>query len=771
MSVVSVNVGGQTVSVTASPAAAPVPVNLTTYQFGDMSASASVAAAVVSIAASTATSTANAALTAADAIATAADAVSTAADVVTASALAVAASDDADSAAASLASTQLAAVTDGIWGTATAYVPRGITGHGAITGGSGGTDGTFAFSTTGGNFSVAPTGTFTVSGGALTAITITGPGEYIGASPSVPTLVLTASAGLTGASATLTADFLVASGRTYLANHASNASLWQVYQNVAGVATIKTGSTFVKAPATTEVPVYCEYVAASSWETANKYFIRPIHNVLPGGDLTAYRWQWEAPFNNIAGSYNVHIVKYGVTPAADGTITAGQSITGGGGVTTGNGGLVAITARDGATAPAVGDITQYSTMNVRRNAATGTYPGSAYAWRIQEPTDRITAAQSKVVACLSETPQSPSTIRPFRGIKTEANTIFCDVYPHADHYSGDEAHYHGDVDRFVLFNYGEAQGIESAPVLNSHVPRRYDAPYSLWNFTVTGTDAGNPFNTGLSPSTVETVLNCGVQGGAAPSLAGRGHGHETADSGGWSLVLTKNDASTGDIDSASGNLAAVPVNYRFEGDKLVSTWTGFMQTPAPSNAFKTTYVHTFSSTSLYSVNVQMTMDETDAGVTDNIMVRNGSYACMLPVRNATRMRGLKVTPATGAVTEYGEIVTVNLRDASTIVLNKKADGVTADEDWNAVEAWHHRRPLVRTRLVNNAGPGYTHWVGAKTDGNRVARTGPWFVINNTWGSKAYDHIFADTTSAGVLFTGILRTDFSIYAVFGDDPEA
>jgi hypothetical protein len=94
-------------------------------------------------------------------------------------------------------------------------VPRGVTGHGTITGGSGGTNGTFALGFSGGNFSINPTGTFTVSGGAVTAITITGAGLYIGSSPTAPTPTFTASSGLTGASVTLTTGFLVASGASY----------------------------------------------------------------------------------------------------------------------------------------------------------------------------------------------------------------------------------------------------------------------------------------------------------------------------------------------------------------------------------------------------------------------------------------------------------------------------------------------------------------------------------------------------------------------------
>lgn len=115
-------------------------------------------------------------------------------------------------------------------------VPRGVVGHGSITGGSGGTNGTFALAFTGGNFATNPTGTFTVDGGAVTAISFTTPGEYIGASPTAPTLSFAASSGLTGASAAATVGFLVSSGGRYWTLSADGNSLIQ-YQNVSGVAT------------------------------------------------------------------------------------------------------------------------------------------------------------------------------------------------------------------------------------------------------------------------------------------------------------------------------------------------------------------------------------------------------------------------------------------------------------------------------------------------------------------------------------------------------
>ncbi|MER8394089.1 phage tail sheath subtilisin-like domain-containing protein [Mesorhizobium sp. M1340] len=72
--------------------------------------------------------------------------------------------------------------------------PIGISGHGAITPGAGGTNGTFPLAFTGGTGSGAA-GTFTVAGGALTAITITAAGRYTVA----PTFSFAASANLVGA--------------------------------------------------------------------------------------------------------------------------------------------------------------------------------------------------------------------------------------------------------------------------------------------------------------------------------------------------------------------------------------------------------------------------------------------------------------------------------------------------------------------------------------------------------------------------------------------
>lgn len=165
----------------------------------------------------------------ADAAATAADRVQTGLDRTSTSGYASAAA--------------IATAAAGVYPTAAASnIPRGLTqaSVGSITGGSGGTNGTFALTWSGGNFSINPTGTFTVSGGAITAVTITGPGLYIGSSPTVPTPGFAASSGLTGQSVALTAQFLVASGQGYWVQSPDGYTLLR-YRNVSGAASADSG--------------------------------------------------------------------------------------------------------------------------------------------------------------------------------------------------------------------------------------------------------------------------------------------------------------------------------------------------------------------------------------------------------------------------------------------------------------------------------------------------------------------------------------------------
>lgn len=85
----------------------------------------------------------------------------------------------------------------------TAQAVKGLVDPVISAAGSGGTDGTFALAFTGGTGTGA-VGTFTVTGGALTAITITNPGAYTVA----PTLSFAASSGLTSATATVSLEQL-----------------------------------------------------------------------------------------------------------------------------------------------------------------------------------------------------------------------------------------------------------------------------------------------------------------------------------------------------------------------------------------------------------------------------------------------------------------------------------------------------------------------------------------------------------------------------------
>lgn len=112
----------------------------------------------------------------------------------------------------------------------TAYastLPKGVTGTTSLVAGSGGANGTFALGFTGGSIT-GMAGTFTVAGGALTSISITNPGLGTGSTP--PTLVFTASSGLSGASATAVVGSVIAAQHTYWVL-AADGTYYQLYRN------------------------------------------------------------------------------------------------------------------------------------------------------------------------------------------------------------------------------------------------------------------------------------------------------------------------------------------------------------------------------------------------------------------------------------------------------------------------------------------------------------------------------------------------------------
>lgn len=142
----------------------------------------------------------------------------------------------------------MAASAVGYYPEATAQVPKGLKldTNTALVPGSGGTDGIFTATWSGGNFTVNPRATFKVRNGRVDWFVVDGPGLCVNASPVAPTVSLSASTGLTGATIPLTVDALVASGETWWGDHASDADLWQLYRNNAGVAAELTGRTALK---------------------------------------------------------------------------------------------------------------------------------------------------------------------------------------------------------------------------------------------------------------------------------------------------------------------------------------------------------------------------------------------------------------------------------------------------------------------------------------------------------------------------------------------
>lgn len=113
---------------------------------------------------------------------------------------------------------------------------QGVVGYSGIVAGSGGTDGVFDLAFSGGGGSGA-VGKFVVSGGALTSITIIFPGVNFTSAPSPD---FSASAGLTGASATLLLGNVVASGRYFAVPNSNDETFIDLYQNASGVASFVT---------------------------------------------------------------------------------------------------------------------------------------------------------------------------------------------------------------------------------------------------------------------------------------------------------------------------------------------------------------------------------------------------------------------------------------------------------------------------------------------------------------------------------------------------
>ncbi len=203
----------------------------------------------------------------------------------------------------------------------------GVADYTGITGGSGGTDGTFDLAYTGGGGTGAAA-SFVVSGGALTSITLLATGVNY---TSAPTLDFSASAGLTGASATAVLGQNVSPGE-YFSVPSTTTGYIDLYRNVADVATF-----IISYPSTASVTdINNALCALETFDAEPVDPVIPFHvdiggNVLLGYDTDRQQIVGDFPDNYINSNRNR-------TPLADpitlddwnGFISYGQSLSNGG---------------------------------------------------------------------------------------------------------------------------------------------------------------------------------------------------------------------------------------------------------------------------------------------------------------------------------------------------------------------------------------------------------------------------------------------------------
>lgn len=615
VSVVTVSIGGQS-----------VPVSVSTYSFGDQSMSASVAAGLVTLAANlaaaqTAEANAETAETNAETAETNAEAAQAAAAASQTAAAASAVSAEASATAASLS-----ALASDYYAAATLYVPRGIMSTSGLTAGSGGTNGTFALTYSGGNFSVNPTATFTVSGGALTAVTITGPGLYIGASPTAPTATFTNSAGLTGAAVTLVPDFVITSGNGYWTDHASDTTKIQHFRNVSGTATISTGITLPKSLLDSSTDVWLEVVtpygctagavtAGSGGTngtfalafTGGNFATNPTGTfVVAGGVLTTVtlatpgRYLGSSPsaptisfaassglsgaacplstalITTTANNYFLRPVRSDITLTGDFTqyrfhwLAPAANITGSYNVEllqyTGAtfSGLLNLKAADGASQIGDGEVSQYGLLSAQRNPSTGSgFPGAVNQFRLLAAPD-VTRARLSVMSFAADH-DAPTVQKPIYGIRQTDKTWLLKTRLVSGTTRNDSNHV------IKLYNMGvaDSQGILQNAynwAWNSqwllHKGRRFD--YA----NLSSTEIGGGSFAGVQHSTAELALRVGPMS-ETDLNAVDGASHPVHDFYGYGHGLIEYVSSTFTVDGA-GSYDASPVSTEFRGSCVVS---------------------------------------------------------------------------------------------------------------------------------------------------------------------------------------------------------
>lgn len=560
--------------------------------------------------------------------------------------------------------------------------------------------------------------------------------------------IYSAASNTTGFYANTAAGLAATSSGQYFSVISTSTDGYLAYLNSGGSAVLQQTLPSVSYFAKNQQVIRLQYVASGS--TTNNPIFKPVEpwvvlaGTMYGREFVVDEW----PADNITGSEGITLQQY------DGT----AFITG-----------LQFKMPDGSNIE-TGYLEEGKSVRFRRDA-------TSTVFEVILPPDPVTTPLSKAISGVGYEGFNPSILRPVQMTKVGPYTWQVRVYPHDNHYeNGVTDRCQTDFHEYFLVDMGAFQADTFAPALNSIYAQRLDHPYRFANHRFFDLIGGIITDTGHVPSTFEAVSMTGNFADAGNStnyqLSGIGHGHMEAVS--WTLYGTTNDASTSNVDVQSSDLKDAAIGTTFFGKKVVSTFVAYDETPTGDRAAKRTMTMTFESAATHTCKVNVVLDGTDAGVEVGYGVRVGGYVCMLPIRNATRARALKVNPATGEVTQYGPIVQCNLQDDSQTDLTTDLSG-SADEDWNALEMWDHRqtigRQIARVRLVNNAGAGFTHWVGAVVDANRVARTAPWFIANETWGTKGYDPWYSDVTTKEDLSASVLTAESGYLIVFGDDPEA
>lgn len=503
----------------------------------------------------------------------------------------------------------------------------------------------------------------------------------------------------------------------------------QLYREVTGVANagpLMPSATYVNKRHTV---IYCD-VAGYNGGSANRPILRPIDpSVVLTGDCTGsstanpfYLFVFTPEQNSIVGSYSPEIEQYGGANFLP---------------------EIALTDSDGA-APGVNGIQAGRVETIYRR------PGAFTLERWRTP-DTITAPLINTVTAITSTGKIPSPDRPVMVVKAGDNLNYISIRLHEDNYADASYASQSDHLRVALFDQGDFQAdTNGEPVVNSFWSYIGGQLVHTANFLFKALDSGTTVETGLVPSTMEPVMILGDFADAANTtnfvLSGPGHGHVTPDA--WTLIVTRNDSSTSNVDVDSADLSDAAINTEYGGIKAVVTTSGEALTPAAVRAGNYDRVVTFEPTADYQVKIETTFDFTTAdGITPG--TRTGGYAVMAPLRDMNEARS-RVNGVWGSWTR------IDLRDGS----------VQSFGQAEKMEFRNKKHPNTVFRVTNlkavdgsDNATGFTHY----DNGVGVAFETDVIVINNPYGPKCYYPIY--TTTGKLSLASKVLTFAAGYGIF------